>query len=166
MTLIVDGLGGQSSLTVTPAAITTTEVVAHQLKIQANEMGVGTSFRVVAFGTISATSAGTVTARLRIGTAGTIADTQVAAPAAAGAVTAAVGWTVTFVATVRSTGSGGTMLGNGQLTVSGTLSQISAQVSTVAANTTVANFLSLGLVGGGTSPSITITNAGVEIVKP
>lgn len=151
-------------LITTPSAITA-EAVAHQVSIPLGSLQVGTTYRIEAWGTLSATAAGTILARLRLGTAGTTGDAAVAATAAAGAATTAVGWQVTGLLTVRSTGSGGTVVGNLAVTVNATSIQSSAQTATVAVNTTVANFLSLTLTGGGTGVAVTIVNSIIEPVN-
>ena len=43
--------------------------------------------------------------------------------------------------------------------------RVSAQSTTVAVDTTIANFLSLTMIGGGTKPIITVVQAHTEIVR-
>lgn len=160
------GLGvPPAPLTTTPATISTTETVVHQISLPANSLLVGSTYRVTAFVTITGTTP-TVLARLRIGTAGTTADTQVCATAAA-TCTSGSGVLILGFVTIRSVGSGGTALGNvtTQGTALATSDQNSAQTATVTVNTTVANFAELTLIGGGTAPVITVVNAFWEVVN-
>jgi hypothetical protein len=165
--VIVNNIGlavAPKALVATPATFAAVETVVHQVSLPANSLLVGTTLRFKAHGTVSATAAGTVLARLRIGTLGTTGDTQVCATAAAGAATAAVGWTIEGYITIRSIGSGGTALGNISAIVTAT-PVLSLQTATVAVNTTVANFIELTAIGGGTSPVVTVVNAFMEVVK-
>lgn len=75
----------------------------------------------------------------------------------AAAVATGTGWQVDSYVTVRISGSGGKCLGN--LKVAATAPAKTAQTATVTVNTTVANFLSLTLIGGGTNPVVTVVNA-------
>lgn len=136
----------------TPVAFTTTEVVAMKGALPApGILAVGTTISVVAAGTISATTAGNLQARLRVGTAGTIADTAVCASGTVGSVTTAVGWTARATFTVVTVGSGGTCIGEVALQVGANTELASIQTATTAINTTVANFLDFTLIGAGTS---------------
>lgn len=148
----------------TPATVAATETVIHQIALPANALLVGTTFRVRAHGTISAAAAGTFAARVRLGTAGSSADVQVCGTALSGSVIAAIGWSVDAVVTVRTIGVGGTALGN-LAQILGATPLLTAQTATVAVNTTVADFLSITVQGGGTTPVITIVNAFIDIIK-
>ena len=149
----------------TPATIAAVETIVHQISLPANNLLVGTTIKFYASGTMTGT-APTILPALRIGTAGTIADTQVCATVAA-MLTTATGWQVEGFFTVRSVGSSGTAIG--QIRTMGealaTSNRVSAQSTTIALNTTVANFLSLTMIGGGTKPIITVVQAHTEIVR-
>jgi hypothetical protein len=149
----------------TPAAVGTTETVAYQMSLPANSLLVGTTIRVVTHG-IGTGTGPRVLPRLCIGRAGTTSDTQVCATTAA-AITSGTGWAVEAYITIRSIGSGGTALGNLKITGDNLLTAMraSAQTATVAVNTTVPNFLSLTLLGAGTSIAITVVNAFAEVVR-
>lgn len=149
----------------TPAAVGTTETVAHQMSLPANSLLVGTTIRVLAHG-IAIGTGPTILPRLRIGTAGTTSDTQVCATTAA-AITSGTGWAVEAYITIRSLGSGGTALGNIKITGDNLLTAMraSAQTATVPVNTAVANFLSFTLRGGGSGIAITVVNAFAEVVR-
>lgn len=153
-----------AALLATPATITTVEIVVLNYQFAANQLAAGVTIGVKMAGTISATSAGSLTARLRLGTAGTTADAQVFSTGAVGTVTTAVGFFLDGLVQIRSAGAGGTALGNGHLNV-GAATLPSAQTATTAVNTTVANFLDLTLVGAGTAPSITVTNASIHVMR-
>lgn len=151
----------------TPGTITTTEAVAHQVSIPANSLLVGTTYRVKVFGTITGTTP-TILARVRCGTAGTTADAQVAAmSAASAALTSATAWSIEALFTVRTIGSGGTCIGFLEFHGIGAAAAlaISPTTATTAVNTTVANFLSVTMIGAGTTPVITINEAFIEVVK-
>lgn len=164
---VVDNTGlsvAPAPMIATPATFGLTETAittGGQVYFPANSLLVGTTVKVTAFGIISATTP-TLLARLRIGTLGTTGDTQVCATPAVG-VTSGTGWWLQSLFTVRSIGAGGTCLGN--IVLEGTAPGKSAQTATVAVNTTVANFLTLTLVGGGTSPVVTVVQAFAEIVR-
>lgn len=148
----------------TPATITTTtETVVYQMTLPVNSLLVGTTIKITVMGIITAT-APVITARLKIGTLGTSGDTEVCVTnPAATAVATGTGWLIEFWVTVRSIGSGGTVLGNGIL--EGTASAKTIRTTTAAVNTTVANFLSATLVIGGTTPVCTIVNAFAEVIR-
>jgi hypothetical protein len=145
----------------TPGTFGAVETVVHQVAVPANALQVGTTFRVRAHGIITATVP-TLLARLRFGTAGTTSDAQICATAAAGVATGA-GWSIDAIFTVRTLGSTGATIGN--IFMAATAPANSAQTATVAVNTTVANFLSLTLIGGGTTPVVTVVQALIEVVK-
>jgi hypothetical protein len=163
---IVNAPGALASLTTTPSTIAAAETNVLSGKLVAGTLQVGTTIHVAAFGTVSAAAAGTVLARLRAGTAGTTSDTQACATPATGAATTAVGWRFEGYVTVRSTGSGGTLIANGEIAVGANTQQISTQTTTVAINTTIDNFLDFTLIGGGTTPVVTVVQAVIEVVKP
>lgn len=150
-----------SSLVTTPATIAATETVVHSIPLPANSMLVGTTFRITAAGIITAT-APTLTGRVRIGTTGTTADAAVVATPAV-AVATGTGWTTEMYVTIRTIGSGGTWMGQGL--VQGTAPGKSTNTATQAINTTVANFLTLTLQGGGTTPVITVVSAYSQVVN-
>lgn len=166
---LIDGNQGLSvapaPLVATPAAITTTEVIVSQMYLPANSLTVGTTIRWQARGTVTGTSP-TVGPKARIGTLGTTADTQ-AATLTAGVHTSGAGWYSEGWFTVRSLGSGGACIAGvmtyGDNLVTGT--RMSPQAATVAINTTVANFLSFTLIGTGTTPSITVVQSLIEVVR-
>jgi pectate lyase-like protein/parallel beta helix pectate lyase-like protein len=132
-----------------------------QIALPAGSLLVGTTFMVIAHGAITATVP-TILPRIRLGTLGTTADTIVCALAAT-AITTGTGWQVIGYVTIRTIGSGGTAVGN--LTLDGTTAARTLQTATVAVNTTVANFLSFTLTGGGTTPVITPANVFWQVVR-
>lgn len=163
--LIVNDLGGETSLTST-LSITTTETVVIQARLQPGQLQVGTSLRLYAHGSYTASASGSITPALRVGTAGTTADTTLANTTAIGSVSAAAGFRIEGSMTVRSIGSSGTVVGSVGGIINNGSNKESAQTATVAINTTILNYLSLTLLGAGTSPSITVVEATIEIVKP
>jgi hypothetical protein len=151
--------------TTLPLTVNAVETVVTQIPLPALSSRVGSATHFVATGILTGTTP-SILARLRIGIAGTTADTQICATAAA-VMTNGTAWRVEGYATVRSIGVGGTIVG--QVGTIGealaTANRLSAQTAAVAVNTTVANILSLTLVGGGTAPVITVVQAFSEIVK-
>jgi pectate lyase-like protein/parallel beta helix pectate lyase-like protein len=132
-----------------------------QVYLPAGSLLVGTTFKIIAHGIMTATSP-TILPRIRLGTLGTTGDTQVCATAAT-VITTGTGWQVIGYVTIRTIGSGGTAIGN--LVLDCTTPARTAQTATVAINTTVANYLSFSLVGAGTTPVITPTNVHWEVVR-
>lgn len=162
--VIINNIGlavAPKPLVTTPATFGATETILHQISLPANSLLVGTTLRFKAHGIITATVP-TLLARLRIGTLGTTGDTQVCATAAAGVATGA-GWSIEGYITIRSIGSGGTALGN--ITMAATAPANTAQTATVTVNTTVANFIELTAIGGGTTPVVTVVQAFCEVAK-
>jgi hypothetical protein len=146
----------------TQAAITTTETnIAYELgsnKLPLGALQPGSTIAVQAWGYASASSAGSIRARIHAGTANSTADGTVADTGATGigSFTTAVGWHLEGIFTVYTTGSGGTCIGEVELQVGGNTTNRSAQSATTAINTTIDNFLNVSLLGGGTSPSISV----------
>lgn len=157
---------GLAAIVATPATFGAVETVVDKAKIPANTFQIGTTLHIVSLGTVSAAAAGTVLGRMRIGTAGTTADTQICATAATGAAVAAIGWKLEGYVTIRTLGSGGTCLGNAQIEDGTNLSNITSQTATAAVNTTVDNFLSITIIGGGTTPVVTVVQTLINVVKP
>lgn len=162
MTIVLNG--GLASIS-SSVAFTSSEVVLMKGALPApGVLQAGTTIQVMAMGTISASASGTIQLRIRAGTAGTTADTQVATTGAIGAITTAVGWRALGYFTVVTVGAGGTCIG--QIEVEeGTTVGHSAQTTTTAINTTVANFVDLTVVGAGTSPSGTAYCGAIVVHK-
>lgn len=150
------GLAATRPLSTPPATFGATETILYQVPLPANSLLVGTTIGIIAHGIITATSP-TLLPRLRIGTLGTIGDTQCAALAAGAAIATGTGWQIDSYWTCRTIGAGGTCIGN--YNIEATAPTKTAQTATVAINTTVNNFLSLTAVGGGTTPVVTLSQA-------
>lgn len=159
------GLASQPQPSVANQTVNAVETIIHQVALDANALLVGTTIKFYASGTITGTTP-SLLPRIRIGTAGTTADAQVCATVAA-VMTTATGWQVEGFLTVRSIGAAGTVIG--QVRTLGealaTANRVSAQTATVAANTTVPLFVSLSVIGGGTTPVVTVVQANAEIVR-
>lgn len=156
-------LPAQAAIVAAAGPVGATQAVVASLTIPAGLLVVGTVLRVRAYGTMTGTSP-TLTARLRLGTAGSTADAQVCATGAA-TIPTGTGFVIDGLVTVRTAGAGGTVVGNCQAGGNNTAQQISAQSATAAVNTTVANILTLTLQGAGTTPAATVHNALLEIAK-
>jgi pectate lyase-like protein/parallel beta helix pectate lyase-like protein len=162
-------IANNSGLSVAPlpyvisATIGATETIptGGQVYLPAGSPLVGTTFKIIAHGIMTATSP-TILPRIRLGTLGTPGDTQVCATGAT-VITTGTGWQVIGYVTIRTIGAGGTAIGN--LVLDCSTPARTAQTATVAINTTVANYLSFSLVGAGTTPVITPTNVHWEVVR-
>lgn len=145
----------------------TTEAVVCKMALPLGSLRVGTTFRVTAFGN-SASTADTVTFRIKIGTAGTTADTLITSVAPLTTL-ATDGLVFQGMVTVRTIGSGGTCLGNGwsnlvgATATTGTIT-ISNTSATTAVNTTVANFIDLTIQSS--TGTVSIYNACIEVIQP
>ena len=165
-----------ASIVANSAAINNVETIVvgglNQVRIKANQLKVGTTIRATLQGTCTSTAANASTWRVRIGTNGTTADTQVGS--AANSVAAASGTNIPFeatlVLTVRSIGASATISGYLKLINTGVtgISAVTAQVvefTTGAFNSTVDNWLSFTYVSAATTTTSTFKNAFIEIVK-
>jgi hypothetical protein len=164
--------GGQASITAVSGAINTTETSLTSYTIPASSLIAGTTFRIMVFGTCTSTAANASNIRVRLGTGGTTSDAvaAVVTPTAATSGTNIPFQAVLYV-TIRTTGSGGTMGGNGALNnngvtgISSSADVIGTPQSAVAVNTTVQNIISLWYVSAATTTTSTFQIASIEIVK-
>jgi hypothetical protein len=137
-------------------------------------MAVGTTYRIDAYGVLSdaASSPGTATWRVRIGSTTLTGNIACSIAPTLGTGLSNKPWHFTCLLTVRTTGSGGTCIANAWLTseVSTTLAQANkgtAQTATVAVDTTANKEIELTFQFGTSSSSNTLTciDAVVELVK-
>lgn len=140
-----------SAATISGTAETVMTAYGGRIYLPANSLLVGTTFKLESYVIITATTP-TILPRIRLGTAGTTADTQVVATGATSETTGSPCRIIGYV-TIRSIGSGGTAVGNIEIDA-GTMSR-TTQTATVAVNTTVANYLSFTLTASGTTPVMT-----------
>lgn len=152
--------GGRTSISAATATSGTGETIIYQLVIPTNTVIVGTTFRIRAFGVTAAS--GNPTFRVRLGTAGTVADTAVCATAIITSAAAAFA-EVEFLITVRAVGAGGTAIGTGITTVGTIITATGTAPATIAMNTTVANTLTFTTTMS--TSTLTYHNAIIEIVK-
>lgn len=136
--------------------LTTVDTVVMSMPIAANTLRVGQRFLIRVHGTVSVASA--VNARVRIGPAGTTADTAVLL--AVTSTSAAGGHSADLIVTVTAVGAGtSTFHATGVFnTVSGALTTLSPAFSS-----TVANFLTLSLASG-TSNTLTIRGGFMQAI--
>jgi hypothetical protein len=160
---IATGLQMPRPLSVAPATFGAVETILYQIPMPANSLQVGTTIAITAHGIMTATSP-TLLPRIRVGTAGTTADAQVAALTAGAAIATGTGWRISSSFTVRTIGSGGTCVGS--FTLDATAPAKSAQTAAVTLNTTVQTFLSLTAIGGGTTPVVTLVQAFAHSYQP
>ncbi|MHB8107864.1 MAG: hypothetical protein ACYDH4_10630, partial [Candidatus Cryosericum sp.] len=155
------------------AAISTVEtVVTPSTPIPANFLQIGSTYRIVVSGTCTSTVANLSTFTLRLGTAGTVADTAIATvTCTAAAAGAAVPFEAVFYVTIRSLGAAGSAMASGYIVNSG-ITGISAtgvggggSTATAAVNTTVSNFVEVSYKSAATTTACTFQMAIVELVK-
>lgn len=140
-------------------------------KVPANTLAVGSTFRITICGTCTSTVANTVTAVVRIGTAGTTADTAVLS---FGWLSAASGSNIPFkieaIVTIRTLTASGTVQANISVMNSGTTgiaqqtNNVNGNGTTAAYNATVANFIGLSMSASAATTTMTINTATVEQV--
>jgi hypothetical protein len=163
-----------TSITAASAGINSAETSVVSLTIPANYISTaGKTFLLTAFGVCTSSAANASNFRARIGTAGSSADNAAAVitPTAAASGTA-IPFLVEMVVTVRSVGSGGSIIGGGALNNNGVTGVSAAAVvaasltATVALNTTVQNILQLSYVAAASTTTCTFHGAVIqEIVK-
>ena len=166
---------GTASITTDSAGINTTEtVVVKSGVLSADRLVAGTVLRVVMLGTCTASAANTSTFQIRIGTAGSTADTLVFSGVTA--TSATTGTAIPFRAilelTVRTTGASATAMGF--LTVETTggtatgISIIPVQVilptMTTFNTTTASNIISATYKSAATTTTCTFKEAFIEVV--
>lgn len=140
--------------------------------LPADWLQIGRLVKVTIFGTCTASSGTTITARLRLGAAGTASDAEIAnstwTSAAAGSSTP---WRINMYFMVKTVGSGGT--GTARLetinsySADGILPQVQrfANMTMSSFNTTTANqILSATVASGGTGCSLAIQQAWIELI--
>lgn len=154
---------------IVPAAITaavptstTVETVILAAPIPANAVAVGTTFRIVMFGVTAAS--GNPTFNVRIGAAGTIADTLAATT---GVITSASGvaGAVEFLVTFRAIGAAGSAMVNGLGQIGATANvQTATAPAAVTVDTTAARYITLTATM--TASTFTAHTAVIAAVKP
>lgn len=157
------------SLIADSAAIAATETAVISATIPANLLKAGTTFRARAAGVMTiGVTAGTVTARARLGTTGALTDAVVAihTPIPIASKTS-IPFLVEFNVICRTAGAAGTAIGGGTIDGSaiGTTGTVAGQTATAAVNTTVSNVLQLTLQFA-TGNSITAKVGTIEMVVP
>lgn len=163
-----------SAIVASSGAISTSETyVSAPFPIPASTLAAGMAFRIVAHGTCTASSAKTSTFNVRLGTAGTTADTVVlAATSASSGSGTGVPFRFEAIVTIRTIGSVGTavasveIVNNGVTGVAAVGTTVAGAGVTAAVNTTVKNFLGLSYVSGsGSGVACTFNQVTVEQVK-
>lgn len=166
--------GGVASIVAATAAITTTETQVVGATLPASFLAAGSTLRIDAYGVSTSTVGNAITFRMRIGS--TTLTGNIAASLVPVGLTTAVGagFHVGFLATVRTDGAGGTILGNGfaETTSAGGAVQafvdavtVSTNASTVAVDTTGSLVVELTAVTAAATSSVTFHVATIEVVK-
>jgi hypothetical protein len=171
-TWIEDPVLGAALVSASGAINTTETYISPSFPIPANTLQVGTTYRITVAGTCTSTVGNVSTFTLRLGTAGTTADTSVCTVTCTGATTGtSVPFMAEFFVTIRSIGSGGTAMGAGKVVNSGTTGISSNGVggggstATSAVNTTVQNFLGVSYKTALATTTSTFQIGVVECVK-
>lgn len=165
-----------ASIVAASAAINTVETIIvgglNAARIYANQLKVGTTIRITLQGTCTSSAANISTWRVRLGTAGTVADGI--AGSAANSVAAATGTAIPFectiVLTVRTIGAAGTISGymklvnTGVTGISAVATQI-VQLTPTAINTTVDNWIEATYQAAAATTTSTFQVAAIEVTK-
>ncbi len=154
----------------TSSGLNTVETyISAAFPIPANTLTAGMAFRIKAFGTCTSSVAKTSTFTVRLGTAGTTADTSVlAATATSSGSGTSIPFMVEAIVTIRSIGSGGTavasvaLVNTGITGVSTTATVVVGAGTTAAVNTTLANFLGISYLSSGSTTTCTFNQVTVE----
>ena len=174
------GSGGWSPAGATLAAsagINTVETIVAQsaIAVPANSLVVGDSFRVTLLGTCTSSAANASTIAVRIGTAGTTADSVAltATTGVAGTSGTAVPFKIVGEFTVRTIGAAATLYGyvtvinGGAVGATGGFSQTATQVIAFTPSTidsTAANFISATYLSAASTTTCTFQNGIVEMI--
>lgn len=166
--------GGVASIVAASAGINTTETQIVGFTIPANLLTAGSTFRLTAQGICTSTVANAATFRCRIGTS-SLSGNIACAIAPVGTTTAtSAPFMVDMLVTVRTTGAGGTVIGNGVVlanSASGALQAftgfqtLAATTATVAVDTTANKIIELTFVSAATTTTLTFHNAAIDFLK-
>ena len=163
-----------SSIGPTSSAINTVETyLTPQFKFPVGTLVAGNSFRITLTGTNTSTVANLSTFTIRLGTAGTVADTSLGTITATAATTGTnVPFSVTAVVTIQSIGSNGSAIFSGSLANSGTTGINTTQTpvfvlgsSTSGINTTVASYLGITYKSAAATTTSTFQQAIIEHIR-
>lgn len=153
------------------AAITTTETyITPAFSIGANTLVAGMTFKIRAYGACTTgTTSATSTVNIRLGTAGTTADTVIVSLALTGGLSGtSIPFHVEALVTIRTVGSSGTAVGDVLVTTSGTTGIASTSPvfggtgASITINTTGQLYLGISLVASSAKASSVLYNANVE----
>lgn len=160
------------SVTATSAINTASTYITPSTPIAANVLQVGSTYRIFISGTCTSTAANVSTFVLRLGTAGTTADTSVCTVTCTGATSGtSIPFTAVFYVTIRTTGTSGTAMGCGSITNTGTTGISSNGVggggstTAVTINTTVQNFVGVSYSSAATTTTCTFQTRVVEVIR-
>lgn len=166
----VDGFTGVTlglpAARVAALAFTTTEVFPIQWTIPANTLAVGTTLRLEAAGVFTGGTSPTGLSRLRIGTAGTTADTSIAGTTASAAAANTAAIRIGGTLTCRTTGTTGTVIAEVYFDADNIAIRRAVATATVTVNTTIQNILSLGFLAAGTTPTGNFHLGYGELIRP
>lgn len=152
----------RSAAIVADLAIANTEAVVVSKTFAANELAAGATYMYEAYATRAGTTSASPVVRIRVGT--TILSGNIAATLTGTASTLAVGTKISGMVTIRTAGSGGTVLGSLNLAThlaAVTITQsISPSTATVAVNTTTpSQVIGLTFISGNAANTFTFRNA-------
>ena len=159
----------------TPAAINTTETILQNLLI-GTAVAAGDTYIIQGYGTYTNTSgtARTSTFNVRVGTAGTTADTSIGTigPITGSGSVTNIPFVFDIMVTFRTVGTSGTALINGKVSSNGatgisgaTGTFVSGNTTASTINTTTNNYIDISFVTNNTSGSATFYNVAIYKVR-
>ena len=167
----LDAVQMKSSIIVSSVAIGITETQVVTFTIPANLMVPGTTFRLTLAGvTTNGNTAGTITARCRIGATGALTENVASTVIVGTRNTAAtnVSFTCRILCTVRTNGVAGTIIGNGEINAQNLTFTANNPGTTapVAVDTTASRVIQATLQTSLAAITVLVTNATIEVVTP
>lgn len=170
------GVNSPCAIVATPSGIANTETAflggTNNWRVYTNQLKAGSVIRVTVEGTYTAGAGAAAIFRIRLGTAGTTADTALATftlgtSAASGT---NIPFEVTLVVTMRTVGAASTQVGHAKVINQGTTGLYTAaadirEATTAACDTTASNWLTVTFISASASNTATIKQAYGELVK-
>lgn len=166
-----------SATSASSSAINTVETIigggsaAGTKPIPANTLRVGSVIRITILGTNTSSAANATTFRVKLGAAGTTADTTVASAAVTSATTGTnIPFKIVIEFTVRAIGASGSLIGSMTVTNTG-ITGIAAVTNTiveltpVAFSTTIDNYITLTHQTAAATTTSTFKNVNIEVLQ-
>lgn len=162
--------GGLASITSPLGPITTSETAIASYAVPANTIAVGTTYRVVAYGTCTSSAANVSNLRIRFGSTGTSSDTSLANLALTAATSGTnVNFRVEFIITFQSTTAAevtAVLNNNGASGIYSAQQAVMNPANTTGLTTTANEVLQFSYSSAASTTASTFYLATVELVKP